>query len=378
MVALLVFGVSAAGAATQILKSNIDYLDVDDLISQPDLPDDLESGRALNILLIGSDDRSGENALIGGQEGGMRSDTTIIMHISADRSRVELVSIPRDSLVDIPSCTMSDGSTTRAQSNAMFNSAFATGWDRGGDMVSAAACTINTVQENTGLRIDHFVVVDFAGFQDMIDAVDGVDICVEKDLKDKYTNLQLNAGMHLLNGEDALKFARVRHGTGTDGSDIGRMARQQQLLGALADKVLSSETLSDPQRVLEFTSAVTSSLTMDKGMDLTTITGLAYSLRQIRSENIMFMTTPWSAAPTDPNRVVWTSKADKVWAAMAADTSIVAALAPAQTAPSSAAPTTASASPGAVANPTTTPTPELPEGITSVAGVGQEASVCSG
>ena len=115
---------------------------------EPD-PDDPNAGQAVNILILGSDQRDGVNAEIGGEVAGMRSDTTMVLHISADRSRVELVSIPRDSLVDIPSCTMTNGKTTRA-THGMFNSAFATGWDNGGDMTSAAACTINTVQQNTG------------------------------------------------------------------------------------------------------------------------------------------------------------------------------------------------------------------------------------
>jgi LCP family protein required for cell wall assembly len=323
--AVVVFGASGVAAVAAKLNGNMDKVDVSALVDpvpsptkEPD-PDDPNAGQAVNLLILGSDQRDGVNASIGGEAAGMRSDTTMVLHISADRSRVELVSIPRDSLVDIPSCTMTNGKTTRA-THGMFNSAFATGWDNGGDMTSAAACTINTVQQNTGLTIDHFVVVDFAGFQQMVDSIGGVPMCIPTDMKSDMAGLDLTAGFQTLDGPTALAYARARKGQGVgDGSDTNRIGNQQKLIAAMVREVLSRDVLTNPQKLLSFLSAATGSLTADNGMTLGNMTGLAYNLRNISSGNITFMTIPFAAAKSDPNRVEWTSEADAVWANMVND-----------------------------------------------------------
>lgn len=329
VVTVLCFGTSGAAALYVRLNSNINTIDASDLIQalpQPSAtgpadPDDPNAGRAVNILLMGSDERDGENEAIGGHVDGMRSDTTIVAHISADRTRVELISIPRDSLVRIPSCTMSDGSTTSPQSRAMFNSAFALGADRGGDIASAAACTVNTVQENTGVPIDHFVVVDFAGFTKMVDSVGGVPICIPNDMSAPKAGLYLNAGEQTLTGTQALAFARARTGTGVgDGSDTNRLGRQQELLAAVIREVLGKNMLTDITQLIRFLDSATESLSIDSGFSsITDMAGLAYSLRSVQAENISFMTIPFAAAASDRNRVEWTSEADTIWANVAAD-----------------------------------------------------------
>ncbi|MCL2455879.1 MAG: LCP family protein [Micrococcales bacterium] len=373
MVGVLVLGASASAAVTHRLNANVTRVDVSALVGpRPAVanPDDPNAGRDLNILLMGSDDREGENAVIGGEEDGMRADTAIVMHISADRSRVEMVSIPRDSMVRIPQCQMTNGKTTKAQSDAMFNSAFAIGAIHGKDVASAAACAWRTVEENTGLRIDHFVVVDFAGFQKMVDAVGGVDICVEQDIRDtkNYTDLNLTAGMHRLDGVQALDYVRSRYTNVDNGSDTDRIKRQQQLMGALAQEVLSSNNLADAAELLRFTSAVTESLTMDSGMRMPEITGLAFAMRNISSADIVFTTIPWGPDPQNRNRVRWTSQANAVWDAMAADTPIMDVLNPT---PSPVA--VPSDDPAAPAPPEATP---LPPGMTSVDQVQQDAQAC--
>ena len=212
---------------------------------------------------------------------------------------------------------MTNGKTTRA-THGMFNSAFATGWDNGGDMTSAAACTINTVQQNTGLTIDHFVVVDFAGFQQMVNSIGGVPMCIP-------TRHELGAGrarrsrpgFQTLDGPTALAYARARKGPGVgDGSDTNRIGNQQKLIAAMVREVLSRDVLTNPQKLISFLSAATGSLTTDSGMSIGNMTGLAYNLRNISSGNITFMTIPFAAAKSDPNRVEWTSEADAVWANM--------------------------------------------------------------
>ena len=358
--ALVVFGASGVAAVAAKLNGNMDKVDVSALVNpmptvtkEPD-PDDPNAGQAVNILILGSDQRDGVNADIGGEAAGMRSDTTMVLHISADRSRVELVSIPRDSLVDIPSCTMTNGKTTRA-THGMFNSAFATGWDNGGDMTSAAACTINTVQQNTGLTIDHFVVVDFTGFQQMVNSIGGVPMCIPNDMRSDLSGLNLKAGFQTLDGGTALAYARARKGPGVgDGSDTNRIGNQQKLIAAMVREVLSRDVLTNPQKLISFLSAATGSLTTDTGMSIGNMTGLAYNLRNISSGNITFMTIPFAPAASDPNRVEWTSAADAVWENMVTD---VPALGEAPAAPTTPVETTTPDPAATTPPPDTAPVP---------------------
>jgi len=319
---IVVFGAAGGAAFAARLTNNVDGLDLEGLVEAAPTPTavdptDVHAGQAINVLILGSDQRDGVNAEIGGVEDGMRSDTTILLHVSADRTRVEMVSIPRDSLVDVPSCTLTNGKTTKAQRNAMFNSAFALGWDYGGDLQSAAACTVSTVQANTGVVVTNVVIVDFAGFQSMIDAIGGVPMCVAEDVYDKYTGLNLTAGQHMLDGTSALQYARARHGTSFDGSDTMRAGRQQKLIANVANEVLSKNLLTDGAQLMQFLSAATRSVTTNLGV--ADLTGLAFSLRGVDRANIMFMTVPWAPAKSDPNRVEWTSEADALWANIAAD-----------------------------------------------------------
>jgi len=325
-VAILAFGGTAAYSVYARLNGNMDYVDVSALIGprpektvQPG--EDPSAGHAVNILLLGSDSRDGANGAIGGRvAAGMRSDTTIVMHISADRSRVEMVSIPRDSMVRIPTCQTTNG-TTPASSYAMFNEAFARGWDKGLDLASAAACTWRTVEENTGVTIDDFVLVDFSGFQSMVDAIGGVDICIPVAMKDKKAKLDIQAGNQHLDGKTALAFARSRHSSASDGSDIARIGNQQRLLAAMASQIVSKNVLTDWTDLLGLLNAATKSLTTS--FRTADIAGLAYSARSIRSGNISFMTIPWGAAPDNPNRVVWTSEAETIWANMSSDVPVL-------------------------------------------------------
>ncbi|WP_421734414.1 LCP family protein [Cellulomonas sp.] len=359
--AVVVFGGSGVAAVAAKLNGNMEKVDVSNLVNpiaeptkEPD-PDDPNAGQAVNILILGSDQRDGENGEIGGAVEGMRSDTTMVLHISADRSRVELISIPRDSLVDIPSCTMTNGKTTRA-THGMFNSAFATGWDNGGDMTSAAACTINTVQQNTGVTIDHFVVVDFAGFQQMVNSIGGVPMCIKNSMFSPDAGLALAPGFQTLDGATALAYARARKGQGIgDGSDTNRIGNQQKLIAAMVREVLSRDVLTNPQKLISFLTAATASLTTDSGMSIGNMTGLAYNLRNISTGNITFMTIPFAAAKSDPNRVEWTSAADEVWANLVND---VPALGETPAAPATTTPPT---TPGATTAPETPVTPAPPE-----------------
>lgn len=337
----LAFIVGGVAYAYTDIQNNITALDVDDLVNSAQTDStaeptasadptysDPKAGQALNLLVMGTDDRSGENAEIGGEEEGMRSDTTLLFHISADRSRVEAVSIPRDLLVPIPACPLPDGSTTWAQDEAMFNSAFSLGSsesESGSDEAKqyGVACTILTVQQMTGLTVDDFALVDFAGFQNMVDAIGGVDVCLAEPLEDKYTGLNLPAGQQTLTGAQALQLARARHNIG-DGSDIGRIDRQQQLLTAMIDELMSKNLLTNAPQLYSFLSAATSSLTTSPGLSqISTLAGLASSLDGLSIDSVTFATIPFVY---DGPRVRATAQAEAVWQALLADQPLYTAI----------------------------------------------------
>lgn len=295
--------------------------------------DDPWPGRAVNLLLLGTDDRSGENAALAGADPGGGSDTALVVHLSADRSRVELVSIPRDTKAQIPACHLDhdvDGPMSRPRT-AKFNEAFAIGWATG-DPALAAACTISTVQTMTGLTIDAFAIVDMAGFVGMVEAVGGVRVCVPEPLRDaRYTGLDLPAGWADLDGVTALQYVRARHVDGGDGTDPARIDRQHRFLGALVRKVLSSDVLASPLATGRFLDAVTSSLMVSAELaDPGRLLGLGWSLRDLDAADLTFLTVPWEYA--DGGRyVAWTDAAADVWARLLADEPLagsVAAAAP--------------------------------------------------
>ncbi|MFD0271657.1 LCP family protein [Streptomyces sp. NPDC127106] len=251
------------------------------------------AGGSRNILLIGSDSRSGsENARYGRDGGTERSDTVILLHLPADRRSATAVSIPRDLMTDVPSCLRSDGSRTVEQF-AQFNWAFQWG---------GAACTIRTVEKLTGIRIDHHMVVDFGGFKKMVDAVGGVEVCLKQPMNDPEARLRLPAGRQTLRGEQALGFVRARYSMG-DGSDTERMERQQQFLGALVKKVQSNGVLLNPGRLYPLLDAATSSVTTDPGLaSLRGLYELVRGVRNIPTDQVKFLTVPRRPYAGDPNR----------------------------------------------------------------------------
>ncbi len=327
---MLVFATSVVGLTWSRVNHNIDTRDINDLLgtnrptqSGTPAPTDINAGRALSILVIGSDSREGANDVDGagatGTTSGMRSDTTMLVHVSADRTRVEVVSIPRDTLVDIPACAHPDGTQTSPQSDAMFNSAFQKG-GAGGDIGGAAACTILTVEALTGLYVDDFAVVDFAGFINVVDALGGVAMYVPEDIDDHLAGLQLEQGCRLLNGEEALGFARVRKTVG-DGSDISRIGRQQDLVLAIFQEALSTNLLRNPPRLYRFLDTSTQTLTTGNRIgDVRALAGLGTSLASIRSDDITFVTMPFEWA--GPRVIPSWDYADLVWEALRTDTPV--------------------------------------------------------
>ncbi len=245
----------------------------------------------------------------------MRNDTTIIMHISADRSRVELISIPRDSKVQVPDCTLNDGSTRKGWFGN-FNIAFANGGVHG-HASEAAACTIKAVEKLTGIYIHQYAVVDFYGFEKMIDSIGGVPMCIPFAIKAHKSHLNVKAGPTVLNGKQALAWARTRTVDSADGyidgTDPQRIGRQQDLLAKVAEVILEKGILFKPDELGNFLGSGAEYMTMSPELaDLKYLVGLAFSLRNLDKKNIVFVTVPWSYRGTktpSPGGLDWTSDA---------------------------------------------------------------------
>ncbi|MFJ8113743.1 LCP family protein [Streptomyces sp. NPDC096132] len=302
--ALVVLGVGSVGAwIYQDLNGNIKQAEVDDKLGA-DRPVNLSPG-SKNILLVGSDTRDGANAKYGKDLTTMQSDTLMVLHIPANREWASVVSFPRDSWVEIPSCETGDGGTSDPQ-HFKINKAFAIGGSSG-KVAEAAACSIKTIEANTDLRIDHFMSIDFSGFKGMVDALDGIEVCPEQAIHEKNSKLDIEAGCQTVKGEQALAYVRVRYGVG-DGSDIGRIGRQQEFMDALTKKARAK--LTDADAMYGFLKSVTNSLTADPDMaGIQPLYGLANELKGIPGDRLSFLTVPnygrEADDPSDKANVVW-------------------------------------------------------------------------
>ena len=300
---LLVSGTATAFVAYQRLNGNITRQAIDDLLDEDERPEKIveeEGKEPLNILLMGSDKRSGAAAA---NVEGERSDTTILLHVAADRESAVAVSIPRDSVVDVPQCRRTDGSVVPARPAEMFNSAFSEG---------GPACTVKTVEKLTDVRVDNYLVVDFTGFKDMVNALGGVQVCIPYAVNDPQSHLDLQAGVQKVRGQQALAYVRTRHGLG-NGSDLSRIDRQQAFLSSMVSRVKDKGLLLRPDKLYNFLAAATNSLTTDLG-GLRDMAGLARDARGIATRDIEFVTVPNEPYTLDNNRVQWKQPAaDALW-----------------------------------------------------------------
>lgn len=281
-------------------NGNLNRKDVSGLVT--DRPD-RSGGKEVNILVMGDDTRDGKGNRIDG-EGGGGSDTTILFHLSADREFAYGISIPRDTLVDRPACKKEDGSVTPAEAGAMWNEAYS---------VAGPSCTIQQFEDLTDILVDNYVVVDFSGFKDMVNALGGVEVCIPEKIVDEESGITLDAGTREISGDESLAYVRVRKGVeGGDGSDPQRIKRQQAFMASMINTALRADVLAQPNRLAGFINATTKSLTTDFE-NIAQMADLARSFNGIGVDNIDFVTTPWEPAPTDPNRIVWTSEVAKLW-----------------------------------------------------------------
>ncbi|WP_438947748.1 LCP family protein [Streptomyces triticisoli] len=316
LLTLLVLVLAAGGVGYWLysgLDSNIKGVDIDRAIGD-DRPEKLPTS-GQNILILGSDSRAGANAALNtGKVSGARSDTALVMHIPEGRTKAVAISIPRDTLVTRPECTKSDGATVPSANRVMFNSIYAQ---------VGPACVVKTVEQISGIRMDHYVEIDFAGFKELVDAIGGVTVTVDQDIHDKSSGLNLTAGTHRLDGTQSLQFVRTRHGIG-DGSDLGRISLQQQFMLNLLSEIKKQDLLGSPAKSYKIADELTAALTTDSELaSLTKLAEFGRSLNGVDPSSMETIMLPVEYDKVDPNRVVAAEpQATQLWKAIRTDSAI--------------------------------------------------------
>ena len=268
----------------------------------------------INVLVIGSDSRSnaGDCSLGGDCGSGQNADVEMVVHISADRSNATVMSIPRDTVADLPACKDPQNNTSMSAHAGQINSSLQYG----------PGCTVAAVHQLTGIPIDHFMMVTFSGVVKMSDAVGGVPVCVTSNVYDPYSHLKLAKGQHTLKGLAALEFVRSRHGFG-DGSDLGRTYGQHIFLASMIRTLKSAGTLTDPTAVYGLADAATKALTVDDGLDsIPKLLSLADDVNKVPSNRITFTTMQNMPDPNNASRVLVSPAAQNLFDAIANDQSL--------------------------------------------------------
>ncbi|MFF3315517.1 LCP family protein [Streptomyces sp. NPDC003035] len=312
--ALVVVGGSGLGYAYLKLNGNLEGVDINAQLGA-ERPENVDNG-SMDILVLGSDSRSGDNGAYGKDEGGARSDTAMIVHVYEGHQRASVVSVPRDTLVDRPACTDERGTAVAGEKRAMFNTAYEAG---------GPACAVKTVESMSGIRMDHYIEVDFTGFKKLIDKLGGVDITTTERITDDKSHLDLAPGPHTLDGEQSLGLVRTRKSVG-DGSDLGRIQLQQAFMKAFIDQVKDVGVLSNPKKLLDIADTATKAITPDSELDsVNELMGFAKGLSGLGAEDVHMITMPVAYDPADPNRVIpLEAQSRQVWQALKADKPIPA------------------------------------------------------
>ncbi|MFF1448845.1 LCP family protein [Streptomyces sp. NPDC058274] len=245
-----------------------------------------EAGNGMNVLLVGTDGRDKiteaerQKYRLGGAPCHC-TDTIMIVHISEDRERASVVSLPRDSYAETPAHTDQTTGKRHGPHPVKLNAAYAEGGPQ---------LTVRTVENMTHVKIDHYLEVDFTSFMKTVDVLGGVEICTAEPMKDAYTGLDLPAGSHQLNGGEALQYVRSRHVDSA--SDLGRMQRQQRFLAALIERATSSGVLLNPMKFRDVTHAVLGSVRADKGFGTDELLDLGRAMRNFSPSSSEFTTVP--------------------------------------------------------------------------------------
>ncbi|MDQ0820953.1 LCP family protein required for cell wall assembly [Arthrobacter sp. V4I6] len=305
-----------------------------------------ESHDRMQILILGSDTRDGKNSQYGTADdstGYGHSDVMMLMDISADNKRVNVVSFPRDLLVDIPKCRDQETRTDYpAQQDVMINAAMSE---------AGIGCAVDTVNKLTGLEVDHFMMADFNAVKELSNAVGGVEVCISDAVFDPDSQLRLPKGTSAVQGEQALAFLRTRHAF-ADGGDLGRIKAQQGFLSSLTRKMKDEGTLGNPAKMLQIADVVTRNLTVNEGLaSIPTLLAVGNRLKDIDVGKVAFVAVPTVPAAIDPNRLQMAEPAaSQLFAAMRKDIDLTNPTA------SPTNPTASPADPGASAAPTASET----------------------
>ncbi|MGW6098350.1 LCP family glycopolymer transferase [Streptomyces sp. NPDC055157] len=320
VMAFVLVGLSVGGYALyQHFNGNLNTVDIGDAGNK----DVITANAPLNILIIGTDKRTGKGNEGYGDKGSTgHADTNILFHVSKDRTNATALSIPRDLITNIPDCKtrQPDGSDKVIQGtrNIRFNVSL-------GQEGRDPGCTMETVKEITGLKVDHFMMVDFNAVKELTTAVGGVKVCLAHPVKDSKSHLDLPEGESKIQGEDALAFVRTRHSFGNQ-SDLDRIKVQQQFIGSMIRQMKSDDTLTSPTKLYSLADAATKALTVDKGIgSIKKLTALAKELGKIDTKNITFVTAPVVDNPAErihATVVLNTAKSDPLFQMMRDDTSL--------------------------------------------------------
>ncbi|MGO8726719.1 MAG: LCP family protein [Streptosporangiaceae bacterium] len=351
-IALIATGALASVVAVALVAGSlfayVKYRQVYDGIKRVNVTHDLRNRppadpNSLNILLIGSDTRSGENGAIGGSTGiqGARSDTVMLMHIAPGAHSVDVLSFPRDSVVPILACGAEDGTsgqTAQPGQVEQLNSTFAYG---------GPGCLWTTLEQTTHIRIDDFIELTFVGFEHVINDLNGVNVCLPAAVDDPMSGLNLTAGFHHIYGAQALAFWRTREDLG-EGSDLQRIQRDQFLMAALVQGIEKSGLIRDPAKIASVLDDISSNhyIATDSELNPSRMLQIAEGLRGLSSGSVQFVEVPTQTYAQETAWVQWTSQATALFSAIAHDTRLPAAKPKASAVPSASP--VATVSPSAV------------------------------
>jgi LCP family protein required for cell wall assembly len=277
---LAVTGISVFQLSNTLKENNIQLIDAEgNAFAQPGVED---LNGPINLLLVGSDTRQGQGKGFGNEESEL-ADVIMLLHISADRKNAVALSFPRDLMVPIPACPNPEGGAFSAMSRQQINSSIAYG---------GPVCTLLTIQALTGVKIPYLGVIDFRGVIEMSNAIGGVEVCVANPIDDPKAKLKLDAGVHTLQGREALAFLRTRYGVG-DGSDLARISNQQVFLTSLLRKVKNEGVLNNPIYMYSLANAAARNMKLSDSMtDLGTMVALAGALRDVDLDKMTFLQVP--------------------------------------------------------------------------------------
>jgi LCP family protein required for cell wall assembly len=349
---------------------------------QPVVPDIDAFEGGFNLLVIGADNDPEQGAAFG-ERASTLNDVNMLLHVAEDHSSAVVVSFPRDLIIPQPACTdPKTGEVHEARSTPQLNTAF----ERGG-----LACAVATISDLTGLDIEYAAQMSFASVVSMTNAVGGVPVCLSAPIRDPLSSLDLPAGTSVISGDTALAFLRTRHGVG-DGSDLSRIANQQQYISSLVRKIKSNDTLTDVTRLYSLAQVAAKHVNLSTSLaNLTQMVAMARTLQTIDLDKLNLIQYPVMYDPDDPNRVIPVQAiADQLFERIADDRPFLPdpsaertgveqnPTAPAPTTPT-APPATPRPTPGgtASATPTPAPTPDVIAGLQGQTALEETCSVAN-